>query len=227
MLPEVGSSKFQAILHGIHHLIEQDRLKPGDRLPSERELAERLGAGRSTVREVLRALELLGLITTRRGEGTFLNRHDAHHWVDIPAFYILREERSQQDLLEMRLLLEMDAARLAAERVTAEEIAQMSDILEKMEETIRQNQIPVAEDFTFHRQIVSAAKNRLLSRLWHSILQFGQCILPTALSWPGRPLQALAEHREVLAAITSHDPDRAAEAMKHHLMRAGLATTSA
>ncbi|WP_212774334.1 FadR/GntR family transcriptional regulator [Polycladomyces abyssicola] len=227
MLPEVGSDKFQAILHGINHLIEEDRLKPGDRLPSERELAERLGAGRSSVREVLRALELLGLITTRRGEGRFLNRHDAHYLVDILAFYILRDERSQEDLLEMRLLLEMDAARLAAERVTAEEIAQMSDILEKMKEKIRQNQLPVAEDFAFHRQIISAAKNRLLSRVWYPILHFSQCVRLNASSWPGRPLQALAEHREVLAAIASHDPERAAEAMKHHLVQSGLANTSA
>ncbi|HBI03599.1 MAG TPA: transcriptional regulator, partial [Paenibacillaceae bacterium] len=74
---------YQEILLEINNLIKEDGLKPGDRLPSERELAERLRVGRSSVREALRALELLGLITTRRGEGTFIQSYRQNKLIDI------------------------------------------------------------------------------------------------------------------------------------------------
>ncbi|MED1203210.1 FadR/GntR family transcriptional regulator [Heyndrickxia acidicola] len=102
---------FQEIVGQIRQIVSDDKLLPGDKLPSERELSERLHAGRSSVREGLRALELLGLIETRRGEGTFLRDFTNHHLVELISTFILQDEKVKLDVLVTKGLIEMDAIR--------------------------------------------------------------------------------------------------------------------
>lgn len=92
---------YEGILLQIHEIVQERNLRPGDKLPSERELSEQLGAGRSSVREALRALELLGLIETRRGEGTFLKSYRHNRLIDILGFFILRDAKTKKDLIEI------------------------------------------------------------------------------------------------------------------------------
>jgi len=100
------------IVHQIREMITEDQLLPGDKLPSERELSERLNVGRSSVREAFRALELLGLIETRRGEGTYLRDFTNHHLVELLSTFILQDKQVRHDVLETKALIEKDVIRL-------------------------------------------------------------------------------------------------------------------
>lgn len=173
---ETGSNKFKEIFKGIQQLIEEDGLQPGDRLLSERELSERLGAGRSTVREVLRSLELLGLISTKRGEGTFLEPYHAHHLVDLLAGFILRDQRSKGDLTETRMLIETGAVRMAVRKATKEQIDKLEKTLARIEHLLEEQNNPKKEVRDFHAQIIRMANNYLLTRIWYPIVHFEEAI---------------------------------------------------
>lgn len=95
-----------SIVHQLKDMIQRDRLTSGDRLPSERELSERLGVGRSSVREAFRALELLGLIETRHGEGTFLRDFRDHRLVELLGMFILQNGQAENDVVEMKNWIE-------------------------------------------------------------------------------------------------------------------------
>src|SRR3954451_8871102 len=101
-IPKVRSKMFIDIVGELRSLITEERIETGGRLPSERELAERLQAGRSSIREALRSLELLGLIETRRGEGTFLTDFRKHQLVEVLATFIMQQPDSVKDVQETR-----------------------------------------------------------------------------------------------------------------------------
>ncbi|WP_044640885.1 FadR/GntR family transcriptional regulator [Risungbinella massiliensis] len=216
MHQERNTGKFQSILKGIHSLIEEDRLRPGDRLPSERELSERLGAGRSSVREVLRALELLGLIVTRRGEGTFLQPYHTHHLVQLLADYILRDRESQEDLVDMRILLELEAVRLAVGRASDSDIEKLKEILQHMEEWIQAGYLPHQQKEEFHHTIVRLSKNKLLIRTWFPVHQY--FTLCTHSNQDINKWQKVVkELKQVLRAIQDKDSLCAYQRLQQHL----------
>lgn len=198
---EASYSKFQVILERIYDLIEQDGLQAGDRLPSERELSERLGAGRSSVREVLRSLELLGLISTRRGEGTFLEPFYAHHMVDLLARFILQDQKSKRGLLEMRELLELGAVRLAFSKGREQEVAALKERVDEMKQAVMDQQSLSELIDSFHKQIIEMADNSLLKRIWIPITQFIH-----AVEWDGHGdlvdgQELLAKYERLVAAL--------------------------
>jgi GntR family transcriptional repressor for pyruvate dehydrogenase complex len=189
-----------------------DQLKPGDRLPSERELSERLQAGRSSVREVLRALELLGLIETRRGEGTFLQPYHTHHLVELLANYILRDNKSRKDLLEMRILLETGAIDLIAKRQTVLDLGKMEIAIAQMEQAIKEDRIPLKQDQQFHEELIRQTGNHLLLRTWHPVYQYSSsCFKP--VDWH----KVLQEHKAIVSYLKQREFSKASEIIKQHL----------
>jgi len=218
MLGETDELKlYQEVLLKVNEIIEEDKLTIGDRLPSERELAERLKVGRSSVREALRALELLGLISTRRGEGTFIQDHSAHRLVEIIAFFILRNQKSKKDLLEARKIIEVDVIRLAAERINDDEIKYLEDIIEQSEVKLKRGELPVEEDYFFHEKIALASKNNLLYKIWKPIVEYGKTILEESLERTGRPEISILEHKNILQALKDRNIADAERQMKIHL----------
>lgn len=141
----------------IQSIIHTDTLGPGDKLPSERELSDRLNVGRSSVREALRALELLGLIETRRGEGTFVKDFGGHHLVELIGSFILQNEKAKSDLLGMKQILEEQGLRMVCVEPSIDKIAKLKMILQK------QPNMDVQE---FLRQILFLTENRLLLKIW-------------------------------------------------------------
>ncbi len=210
---------YQEVLLKINEIIEEDQLSVGDRLPSERELADRLKVGRSSVREALRALELLGLISTRRGEGTFIEEHTSHRLVEILSFFILRNDKSKKELLELRTMIELDAIRLAAERIDNKMIEKMENLIVKSEEELKLGIIPLEEDYLFHQSIALATNNHLLYKLWKPVVDYGRVILKESLERYGRPEESIDEHRKILKALKEHDVKEAEYQMKRHLQK--------
>lgn len=208
---------YQEILLKINEIIEQDGLKLGDRLPSERELADRLKVGRSSVREALRALELLGLISTRRGEGTFIQDHTSHRLVEILSFFILRDNKSKKDLLETRKIIELDAVRLAAMRIKEEDIKEMEKIIEQSDKKLKSGEIPLEEDYLFHQSIALAADNDLLYKVWKPLVNFGIKVLEESLERYGRPEVSIIEHKKILEALRENNVEEAEHQMRLHL----------
>lgn len=149
------------IVKQLREMITIGDLKTGDKIPSERELSERLNFGRSSVREALRALELLGLIETRRGEGTFIRDFRGNHLVQLLSTFILQDEKAKRDVFETKNFIEMDCLRLALQKIDDNNIVNLKSWV---------NQEIVLNDDEFFYQIIEIADNHLFSRIW-SILK--------------------------------------------------------
>lgn len=150
------SKVYIEIVKQLRMLISKERLKPGDKLPSERELSERLNVGRSSVREALRALELLGLIETRRGEGTFIRDFKGNQLVQLLSTFILQDEKAINDVLETKYCIEMDCLKLVVRRSNDSSIS-------SLKESLINN---IVTDEQFFNEIAQLADNHLLMRIW-------------------------------------------------------------
>lgn len=164
-------------------MIENDGLLPGDKIPSERELSERLQAGRSSVREALRSLELLGLIETRRGEGTYIKNFQEHKLVEILGGFFLQEEKSKVKLTETKHLIEMNCLHLVIND------ASDSTIEELMNWANKNN----FDDFTFFQHIASLHDNRLMERIWTAIGSYEKAVVPHSFITSKEPYLMLLE----------------------------------
>ncbi|PES75069.1 GntR family transcriptional regulator [Bacillus cereus] len=151
------------IVKKIRSIMEEDGLVAGDRLPSERELSSRLNVGRSSVREALRALELVGLIETRRGEGTFIRNFYDNGLVQLIAPFLLQDEKTIRDLLQTKRLLEKDMIRLVCNLPKET----FSKVLSKLHQVLEENEssIPMLHQ-TFFKTLIEQFDNYLLYRIW-------------------------------------------------------------
>lgn len=160
MIPYVNSPQnnkvYIEIVKQLRAMIEQDSLKPGDKLPSERELSERLNVGRSSVREALRALELLSLIETRRGEGTFIRDFKGHQLVQLLGTFILQDKKAKQDVSETKYWIELDCLWLVNRKAEKDQLLQFRNWTMEADFT----------DDEFFLKIVTLADNYLFLRIW-------------------------------------------------------------
>ncbi|KHE72411.1 FadR/GntR family transcriptional regulator [Halobacillus sp. BBL2006] len=122
---------YEGVLDQLKSYIEYHHLKPGDKLPSERELSEQLNVGRSSIREALRAMELLGLIETRRGEGTFMRAYRPHHMVELLSNFLLNESRTREELFTAKQMLEKEVVMRLLGKLTEDELNKIDEIIEK------------------------------------------------------------------------------------------------
>lgn len=150
------SKVYIEIVKQLRMLISKEALKPGDKIPSERELSERLNVGRSSVREALRALELLGLIETRRGEGTFIRDFHGNQLVQLLGTFVLQDEKAIKDVLETRHSIEMDCIRLVMIRCNDSHFNKLRALL----------QMGSVKDEQFFYEIALLSDNHLLMRIW-------------------------------------------------------------
>lgn len=190
-------------------------LQPGERLPSERELAEQLGVSRSTVREAVQFLGALGLVEIRHGSGTFV-RSDG----DLPSEWLQWTKRHQvevHELLEVRRGLEAVAAELAAER--SHDLEAIEAALADMEAAIDGPDVPglVEADLSFHTALAAASGNTALRHLTESLGR--ELLRERGAIWnePGRPERSLREHRRIYEAVRAGDALAARTALVDHL----------
>ena len=162
-----SSKMYLEIVNELRVLIKKENLKSGDKIPSERELSERLNVGRSTIREALRSLELLGLIETRRGEGTFLSDFSKHQLVEVLATFVLQGEKSFEDIHKTRQMHEKEAIRIVSQ---SEEMRKLP-VWDGLRNKIMTESTILREDII--REIMIATHNRLSLKIWFLLKQYG------------------------------------------------------
>ncbi|ALX48349.1 FadR/GntR family transcriptional regulator [Lentibacillus amyloliquefaciens] len=161
---------YQGILHELRKYIDEHALKPGDKLPSERELSEKLEAGRSSIREALRAMELLGLIETRHGEGTFLSQYRPFHSVEVLSSFIMQGANTRNDLLFAKKIIEKEAARIAYSHIDNADIENLKEIIH---DTALSND---EKHVAFFQYLFYKTDNLLFAKVWQLMDEFSYTI---------------------------------------------------
>lgn len=197
--------------------VEQAGLRPGDRLPAERLLAERFGVSRTSVRQALVALEVKGVVEVRHGGGVFLTA--GAHSAALDGL-VQRAERLS-DILAVREALEVKIAELAASHCRDEDRRSIERALQQMEDDIGRGGIGAEADAAFHRAITTASRNPVMLDLMDAVSDRILESRIASLSQPGRPPVSLAGHRDIAAAVLDGDAQAAGEAMRAHLRVVG------
>lgn len=201
----------------IMDLISRGELKPGDHLPSERELCKDFGASRSSLREALRCLSIVGVLNARVGEGTSVTEDGEKFLRKIIEWRLITERHDIENLLEVRMALEGVSAAKTAGHATPEQVEELRKLIAKMQSSLKDEKAFAALDLEFHVAIAEASRNELVSDL--IALVRGQLLkaLHKVLVVPHALPATLKEHIAVFDAIAGRDPDGARKAMQAHL----------
>lgn len=206
----------------VRDLIDRGRLRPGDRLPAERELAMQIGVSRPTVRAGLQALAALGVVQSRHGSGTYIPAGPPALGSDALSFLAALHGFTREEMYEARRLLEVGAAGLAAERATAEQVAALAEEVANLFASLHQPHAFLVHDIDFHKAVGAASGNPIVASLMEmvSALYYEQR-RETAERASGDNLRDAAEaHRRIFQAIRARDADGARRAMNQHLIEA-------
>jgi len=197
--------------------IQSGELKPGDKLPAERILAKEYEVSRAVVREAFRAMEKMGCVESRVGGGTYVKTPEVSDVVEPISILFMKDEKFAEELLETRLMLETEIARLAAERRTEEQAASMKKILLEMSRDIIQGGTGEKQDIEFHAELVKAAGNRALELVISTCSEVLNRTVEITQRVEGVPRQALLDHERILNAVIRRDGAQAAQFMSEHL----------
>lgn len=201
-------------------LLTTGDLAPGVRLPAERALAERLGVGRSAVREALASLEILGVVQVRPGSGTYLQGSASELLPKTLSWGLMLAGSRTDELLELRSGLEAQAAELAAERASAQAVTAMAKYLQRMRANLDTPRRFIEADIRFHAAIAEAAGNEVLADLLQTIRSLLQLWTERGLSTREQAEDAYAEHLAIHQAIKAGSSRKAATAMRRHMLTA-------
>lgn len=214
---------YEEIVEQIKQLMAGGELKPGDKLLPERELAERLQVSRASVREAIRALEMMGFVEIRPGDGTFVRDTYTDDIIQPLAMFLAVEKSSLLEMFEIRRIFETAAAGMAAQRASDEEVSLIKSDLEKMAEGLNVKDSEKGEeyDIAFHYAIAEATHNGLLIRLFRTISEdFSRAVSAARRQLyiaEHNPQKIIDHHSRIYEAIKSHNPEMAAQAMLEHL----------
>lgn len=222
IIQSIKSIEFESptdkIIQQLKQLITTGQLKPGDRLPAERVLAEKLGVGRSYVREAIRKLEFFGLLKTSPQSGTYVSGYSIKMIEGVLTDIINFNKDDFSALIEARYYMEINAARLAAMRRTDEDLELLRAAVADYDNKVNSKQDAVQEDMFIHLRIANATKNSVFESMLLMLLpDIIKNIIENKVCGDNRGVQAVAEHHEILQAIENRDADAAGAAMAAHL----------
>jgi GntR family transcriptional regulator, transcriptional repressor for pyruvate dehydrogenase complex len=210
------SPLYEEVVERLRTFIDVQQLKPGDRLLSERELAQRLGVSRTSVRQALTALKVGGLVDIRHGDGVYLLR-PPEDVVPSLAQELLDSHAKLPAVMEVREALETQTARLAARRRTDADLREMRQALTDMAALVDAGEDAADADRRFHGAIAAASHNEFLVSLMDQLADHIDQTRRASLSRPGRLPRSLMAHDAILHAIEAQDEDAAAQEMRAHL----------
>jgi GntR family transcriptional regulator, transcriptional repressor for pyruvate dehydrogenase complex len=211
---------YQGIVEQIETLLERGELKPGDQLPAERTLADQFQVSRASVREALRTLELLGIVETRAGGGTFV-RQVAPDDLARPLQSLIARGHTLSDVIEFRGVVEPAIAALAATRIDTPQLAELHQLLIAQQAKVAAGQPYADEDTRFHEVIGDAAGNELLTTMLGVIWDVLRASREQWLQTNARAHASLEAHHRIYDALARHDADAARKASSEHIKAVG------
>jgi GntR family transcriptional repressor for pyruvate dehydrogenase complex len=223
---ETGAREFEGsteqVVSHVRSLIERGQVRPGDRLPAERDLAVQIGVSRPTVRAGLRALAAMGVVQSRHGSGTFIPAGPPSLGTEALSFLAALHGFTREEMYEARRILEVGAAGLAAERATPDQVATLAEEVAGMFASMNDPRIFLVHDINFHRAVAAASGNPIVASLVEMVSAlYYERRRDTAIQASDRDLRDAAEmHRKIYQAIRAHEPEAARRAMHTHLVQA-------
>lgn len=212
---------YEKVAEQIKTMIEEGELKPGDKLLSVKDLAEQLNVGRSAVREALSALQAMGLIELRQGEGTFVRQLSPKELLDINYDSILVDMNQLESLLEVRKIIESSYVELAAKRRDLDDLKSLQEAINMMENDLNSDTHGEEADWLFHYAIAKATKNDMLvymiENIGDSIKRNTKANRQILFQKVGTPEILIEEHRNVYQAIADKDGTLAKKLLYDHL----------
>jgi len=212
------SRLYEQIVQQIEESVLKGKLKPGDQLPAERELAQQLGVSRTAVREAVKTLREKGLVEAYSGRGTFIT--DGTSQAARQSFDLmikLGQQEGSPHLAELRLILEPGIAALAAVRATEEDIAAMREAVEVMDRAQKDPEVYIEADLDFHLALAEAVANPLILSLIDSIVGLLREQRIKIFNVEGGPQRGQVHHKRILEAMERRDSEMARSAMRAHL----------
>lgn len=211
---------YEQIVEQIEKRILNGELKPGDKLPPERELSKQFGVSRTAVREAMNALTLKGLIVVHPGRGTFVTDDTStavRHSIDL--LVRIGNEDNIRHLVEVREILEPEIAALAATRATDEHIAAMQEAVDAMDKAMDDPDAFIESDLDFHLTLAQGTDNALIPVLIDTLVDLLREHRKHAASVEGGLERGQPFHKIILDAVKNNDPDAARESMRAHLQQ--------
>jgi len=199
-------------------MIQEKKLRPGDRLPPERELSLSMKVSRPSLREALRALSIMGIIRHQQGSGTYITSLEPSRLIEHLDILLSLDDSTFIDFYEARLIVEVSLAGMAAQKITAEEINYLKSCLIRSETSINDDIETFLEcDLEIHQRIAEAARNKILAIFFKSINNLSLYSRKRTTEIPDVRQHTLIDHRKIIDAVSSHDVEGAREAMKQHI----------
>jgi len=221
--PIVRRKLSDEVFDRLERLITSGELQPGDEMPSERELMERFGVGRPAIREAMQSLANMGLVAISHGERAKvleLTAKSLFRQVDLTAKIMLsKSSDTLEHLKNARIFFERGMARVAAEKASPQDIADLRVILERQRASLGQAEAFIAADMAFHTRIAEISGNPIFAAVSESMLAWLKEYHTEMLIWTGKEKFTLAEHEEIIHCLAQNDADGAEQAVLKHLER--------
>ncbi len=208
-------SRYIAVQEAIKNYIIKNKLKPGDRLPTEQELTRQLGVSRTSLREALKALQALGILDIKPGEGTIVRAFNFDAILKSLLYSLCFESTELLEILRVREALELYFIDWVVEKIDEEGLQKLQYILSRMEEKARRGQLFDEEDAAFHRALFAPVGNSLLLRLFDIFWEVLHR-LREPIEVERDPFGSFKRHQEVFRAVKERDSKRAKSALAEH-----------
>lgn len=218
--PVKNKKVYEEVIEQIKDMIYKGILKKGDKLPSERHMVEKLQVSRTSVREALRCLEIIGLIESRQGEGNFIKENFENGLIEpLSVMFMLKDSKSEE-ILELRKIIEIGTVQLAAKRISKSELDELKELKEKLK-TLNKEENLAEIDREFHYKIAEASQNFLLLGVLNAISSLMESYIKDArksiLEEEGNRQELIKQHENIFEALNNNNEDEAIKAMTKHL----------
>src|SRR5919202_5120743 len=220
--PERHGTTSEEVISQLREMIHRGDLRPGDRLPPERDLAKLLGVSRPTLRAGIRSLAAVGVLQSRQGAGTFVVESDGPPALDSAPLRLMASLHgfTSAEMFEARRSLEMAIAGLAAERATGDQMATMAEEVAGMYASLDDPEQFLVHDMRFHQTVAAASGNRILTSLMNMVATILFDVRRKTVKHATDLKESAEMHRKIYRAIRERNPEAARLAMRDHLMLA-------
>lgn len=217
--PIKNTKVYEQVIEQIKQMIADGTLKRGDKLPSERDLVRQLGISRASIREALRALEIIGLIESKQGEGNFIRKNFDNGLVEPLSIMFMLNQSKPREIFELRKVVEIETAALAAKRINENELETLRNLIVKMEKSDDET-IKVKTDKEFHYTIAHASGNFVIINILNTISTLIDEFIKDArkeilIKYSNSIINK--QHEAIYNALKQHNPEEATKAMRKHM----------